>query len=78
MKRLHLQLILMEDQSLKNNYIITKRQKTSCSAYMSCGGCQYLNISYEEELKKNSNILMNYLKALRELKQDLLWECMNI
>lgn len=28
-----------------------KRQKTNCSAYMTCGGCQYLHLTYEEELK---------------------------
>lgn len=29
----------------------TRRKKTYCSAYNVCGGCQYLHISYEEELK---------------------------
>ncbi len=45
-----------------------RRQKTNCSAYMSCGGCQYLNISYEEELKKKQQYFDELFKSFSGIK----------
>ena len=40
------------------------KDKSKCPYFKKCGGCQYINLSYEEQLKKKEQTISRYLKDI--------------
>ena len=40
----------------------TSNNNDNCPFFKKCGGCKYINLSYDEQLKKKEQILQNHRK----------------
>ena len=44
----------------------TSNNNDNCPYFKKCGGCKYINLSYEEQLKKKEQTVSRFLKDIAE------------
>ena len=44
----------------------TSNNNDNCPFFKKCGGCKYINLSYDEQLKKKEQTILRFLKDIAE------------